>query len=109
MLFFLMIRLPPRSTLFPYTTLFRSTSEVSTRSTLRSDFDFRRHILAARARMRLSAHQEFGVRGIAGWSDGTLPPQRQFGIGGIGSVHGYEFKEATGDSLALLNVEYALG
>src|SRR6266536_5714671 len=26
--FFLMIRLPPRSTLFPYTTLFRSTSPV---------------------------------------------------------------------------------
>ena len=38
-----------------------------------------------------------------------MPPQRQFAIGGIGSVHGYEFKEAVGDSLALLNLEYALG
>src|SRR5256885_9407723 len=28
-IFFLMIRLPPRSTLFPYTTLFRSREEVS--------------------------------------------------------------------------------
>src|SRR5438132_5887991 len=28
-LFFLMIRLPPRSTLFPYTTLFRSLLEIS--------------------------------------------------------------------------------
>jgi outer membrane protein assembly factor BamA len=39
----------------------------------------------------------------------VLPPQRQFAIGGIGSVHGYEFKESVGDSMALLNFEYALG
>src|SRR5256885_11119991 len=32
--FFLMIRRPPRSTLFPYTTLFRSGSVVSTRDAL---------------------------------------------------------------------------
>src|ERR1035437_5952480 len=31
-LFFLMIRRPPRSTLFPYTTLFRSTWRTGTRS-----------------------------------------------------------------------------
>src|SRR2546427_13291187 len=35
MFFFLMIRRPPRSTLFPYTTLFRSTSFCSTGSTTR--------------------------------------------------------------------------
>src|SRR2546427_8707501 len=34
--FFLMIRRPPRSTLFPYTTLFRSISSRTMRSTLRS-------------------------------------------------------------------------
>src|SRR3972149_8001932 len=33
-LFFLMIRRPPRSTLFPYTTLFRSMSPSGTRVTL---------------------------------------------------------------------------
>src|SRR5207253_10492196 len=32
--FFLMIRQPPRSTLFPYTTLFRSPSQFATRRTL---------------------------------------------------------------------------
>src|ERR1051326_9334391 len=35
--FFLMIRRPPRSTLFPYTTLFRSSRERSGFSDLRSD------------------------------------------------------------------------
>jgi len=85
------------------------TSEISTPGTLRSDFDFSRHILSARGRLLVSPHQEVAARLIGGWSGGSLPPQRQFAIGGIGSVHGYEFKEAVGDSLALLNLEYALG
>src|SRR5262249_61150259 len=34
--FFLMIRRPPRSTLFPYTTLFRSTSRARSRASVRS-------------------------------------------------------------------------
>src|SRR5437773_12349996 len=37
-LFFLMIRRPPRSTLFPYTTLFRSRDRVTGRSRLLSVF-----------------------------------------------------------------------
>ena len=85
------------------------TSEISTPGTLRSDFDFSRHILSARGRRLVSPHQEVAARLIGGWSGGSLPPQRRFAIGGIGSVHGYEFKEAVGDSLALLNLEYALG
>jgi Surface antigen variable number repeat/Omp85 superfamily domain len=85
------------------------TSEVSTPGALRSDFDFRRHLVSARGRLPVSPHQEVAARLIAGWSGGTLPPQRQFAIGGIGSVHGYEFKEAVGDTLMLLNLEYALG
>ncbi len=84
-------------------------SEISAPGALGSDFDFQRHIVSARARLPLSLHQEFAVRAIGGWSDGILPPQRQFAIGGIGSVHGYQFKEAVGDSLALVNLEYAVG
>jgi Surface antigen variable number repeat/Omp85 superfamily domain len=85
------------------------TSEISTPDALGSDFDFRRHILAARAELPLSAYQDFNARAIAGRSGGVLPPQRQFAIGGIGSVHGYGFKEQVGDSLALFNLEYSLG
>jgi hemolysin activation/secretion protein len=85
------------------------TSEIAGAGALGGDFDFRRHIVSARARTRLSPHQDFGVRAIGGWSDGVLPPQRQFAVGGIGSVHGYGFKEATGDTLQLLNLEYLLG
>jgi len=84
------------------------TTEISTPG-LQSDFDYRRHILAVRAEMPMSRHQDFNLRAIGGWSEGVLPPQRQFGVGGIGTVPGYPFKYQVGDSLALLNMEYTLG
>ena len=84
------------------------TSEISTPG-LGSDFDFHRHILSGRAAFPLSAHEELRARAIGGWSGGTQLPQRQFSLGGIGSVHGYGFKEATGTSMLLLNLEYAVG
>lgn len=85
------------------------TSELSAPDAFNSDFDFRRHVISARYRKPLSPHQDFGIRGIGGWSAGVLPPQRLFAVGGIGSVHGYDFKESIGTSLALVNLEYALG
>ena len=84
------------------------TSEIST-PTLNSDFDFKRHIISGRAWFALSPHQNFGVRAIGGWSNGVLPPQRQFAIGGIGTVLGYDFQQEVGDSMTLLNLQYALG
>jgi hypothetical protein len=84
------------------------TSEISTPA-LNSDFDFKRHIISGRAWFALSPHQNFGVRAIGGWSNGVLPPQRQFAIGGIGSVIGYDFKQEVGDSMALVNLQYSLG
>jgi hypothetical protein len=85
------------------------TSEISAAGAFDSDFAFRRHIVSARSRVMLSPHQQFGVRAIGGWSEGTLPPQRQFAVGGLGSVHGYDFKQQVGDTLALVNLEYELG
>jgi surface antigen-like variable number repeat protein len=85
------------------------TSEISSPGALDSDFDFSRHLVSARSRLMASPHQEVAARFIAGWSGGVLPPQRQFAIGGVGSVHGYDFKSAVGDTLALINLEYGLG
>jgi hypothetical protein len=82
-------------------------SELSAPGALASDFDFSRHVVSARARQQVTRHQSVGARLMGGWSGGTLPPQRAFGLGGIGSVHGYQFKEAVGGSLALVNLEYA--
>src|SRR5262245_5677479 len=85
------------------------TSELSAPDALDSDFEYRRHIISGRVRAAVSPHQEVGARAIGGWSQGVLPPQRQFGIGGIGSVHGWPFKVSVGDTMALMNFEYAVG
>jgi len=85
------------------------TSELSPPNALASDFDFMRHIVSGRVRAQISEHQEVGARAIGGWSQGVLPPQRMFAIGGIGSVHGWPFKASVGDTMALMNFEYALG
>ena len=85
------------------------TSEIASPDALGGDFDFRRHVITGRARALISEHQNVGIRAIRGWSGGTLPPQRLFAAGGIGSVHGYEFKEQVGAALTLVNVEYELG
>src|SRR2546429_5976701 len=51
--FFLMIRRPPRSTLFPYTTLFRSRIQVQERA-VASDFDsVRSPVRTNHARLRI--------------------------------------------------------
>ncbi len=83
------------------------TTEV-TGPALGGDFDFRRYILDARRYSRLSPHQSLAARLIAGRSDGTLPPQHLFALGGVGSIRGYPFKQADGGGMVLANVEYRL-
>jgi outer membrane protein assembly factor BamA len=72
------------------------------------DFDYTRHVLSARGWMPLGPRQRLGARAIGGWSDGDLPVQREFAVGGFGSVRGYSFKEARGREMALVNLEYGL-
>lgn len=85
------------------------TSEIAGRGELGGDFAFNRHIVHGRGRLPLSRHEEVALRVLHGWASGSLPVQRRFAAGGIGSVHGYRFKEAIGDQLTQLNAEYALG
>jgi hypothetical protein len=69
-------------------------------------FDFSRHVINVRGRRELSPSQSVGARVMGGFSDGVLPPQRLFALGGIGSVRGYSFKEAAGEGMLLLNAEF---
>ena len=69
------------------------------------DFDFSRHVLNARTWVQTSPSRTLSGRAIIGFSNGILPPQRIFALGGIGSVHGYSFKEAQGERMLLLNGE----
>lgn len=80
------------------------TSEVAGRA-LEGDAKFDRHILNARGYLQLGSRSLFAARGLFGWSNDP-PLERQFAIGGIGTVHGYSFKEAAGSGLTLINAEY---
>ncbi|MGE5813687.1 MAG: BamA/TamA family outer membrane protein [Acidobacteriota bacterium] len=84
------------------------TSEIA-RTGFGGDFSFSRHIANARAYVPLSAAQRIRARLIVGGSTGALPTQRFFALGGIGSVHGYSFKESAGTGMVLGNIEYFLG
>jgi outer membrane translocation and assembly module TamA len=84
------------------------TTEIARRS-FGGDFEFTRHIANVRAYVPLSPAQELRGRLIVGTSSGTLPPQRWFALGGIGSVHGYGFKESAGERMVLGNIEYLVG
>lgn len=83
------------------------TSEIAGRA-MGGDYEFTRHILNVRGATLLGRRQSVAARGIFGWSDGTLPIERQFGVGGVGSVRAYKFKESVGSRMMLFNADYAL-
>jgi len=82
------------------------TSEIAGHG-LKGDADFGRHIVQARSYVPIGERTQVSLRGLFGFSNGSLPVERTFAIGGIGSVHGYRFKEAAGGTgMTLLNAEY---
>lgn len=80
------------------------TSEIAGRG-LGGDARFDRHIVNARGHLPLSRRAQLSMRGLFGFSNGQLPVERVFALGGIGSVHGYGFKEAVGTGMVLVNTE----
>ena len=71
-----------------------------------SDFNFNLyHFTIVRYNQLLSNHNlDFRLEGA--FSDGPLPRQRLLYLGGVGTLHGYDFKEFVGDNTLLFNVEY---
>ena len=72
------------------------------------DYDFTRHILNARTVVPIGSFQSIAARALLGWSDGDLPLEREFALGGLGSVRGHPFKASAGTGMSLFNAEYAL-
>src|SRR2546430_16486247 len=81
--FFLMIRRPPRSTLFPYTTLFRSAGE---------EPRARREGIAADAGVAAGADRRRGHEGAADHHQGRRP-----GLGGGAGRHAREAERREGE------------
>ena len=74
---------------------------------LDGSFDFRRLIGALRGRHSQGNHR-IDVRILAGGSDGELPRQKQFAVGGAGTLRGYPFKHFRGERFALGTLEWSI-
>ena len=75
---------------------------------LQSDFDFTLYRFKLARYNRLSKNQFLDFRLAGGLSDDSLPRQRLFYLGGLGTLRGYGFKEFVGDNMLLFNMEYRL-
>ena len=77
----------------------------SSQPALRSDFDFTRYQLHLRYAHPLGSHH-IRARAIGSFATAALPIQRQFAIGGPGTLNGYPLYEFAGDRGILANVEF---
>ncbi len=73
---------------------------------LNSDFDFNLYHFTIVRYNQLLSHHNLDFRLEGAFSDRPLPRQRLLYLGGIGTLHGYDFKEFVGDNTLLFNVEY---
>ena len=72
------------------------------------DFDFNRYTAEVRLYERMMYDEGLMLRLLAGTSDGALPFQKNFEIGGISTLRGFSYKEFSGTRMVLANVEYKL-
>ena len=75
---------------------------------LNSDFDFNLYHLTIVRYNQLRSNHNLDFRLEGAFSDGPLPRQRLLYLGGVGTLHGYDFKEFVGDNTLLFNVEYRI-
>lgn len=70
------------------------------------DFDYSRLRASVRTLHRFSRRALVRARAIGGSTrEGTLPPQKAWSVGGIGTLRGYDYKAFTGDQFFVANAE----
>ena len=73
---------------------------------LKSDFDFNLYHFTIVRYNQLRSNHNLDFRLEGAFSDGPLPRQRLLYLGGVGTLHGYDFKEFVGDNTLLFIMEY---
>jgi hemolysin activation/secretion protein len=77
---------------------------------LGGDFTYSRALGDVRSVLRLSPASSVTVRLVAGsGTQGTLPAQKRFGLGGVDGLRAHDLNALRGDQLALAQAEYTLG
>ncbi|HET9313983.1 MAG TPA: BamA/TamA family outer membrane protein, partial [Vicinamibacteria bacterium] len=85
-----------------------ATFEVADEDGLGGDFTFHRLVAQVRGAHTLSPRQTLFGRVLLGFGGGSLPSQRRFALGGMGTLRGRDTKAfADGDRVALVTAEYA--
>jgi cytoskeletal protein CcmA (bactofilin family) len=79
-----------------------------TKKSLKSDFEFDRYVADIRRYQPLGRYDNFNVRMRAGSSDGVLPIQKTFDMGGLGTLPAFPFKGETGNRMLLMNAELVI-
>ena len=75
---------------------------------LNSDFDFNLYHFTIVRYNQLRSNHNLDFRLEGAFSDRPLPRQRLLYLGGVGTLHGYDFKEFVGDNTLLFNMEYRI-
>lgn len=69
-------------------------------------FDFNSYTLDLRRYQPISRYNNLNIRLRGSSATGEMPPQKQFELGGLGTLPAYRFKEFSGNRLILVNAEY---
>jgi hypothetical protein len=81
-----------------------TTFEIASSDAPGGDVTFHRWIAQLRGG-RIVGPLSFDARLLGGLAGGTVPPQKVFALGGLGTLRGYAFKEFTGEQMLLGTLE----
>lgn len=71
-----------------------------------SDFAFNRYVADFRRYQPLGRYDNLNLRFRVGTSEGNLPLQKTYEIGGLGTLPAYAFKDEMGNRMLLMNAEF---
>ena len=71
-------------------------------------FEFDQYIIDIRRLQPLGRYDNFNIRIRAGSASGTLPIQKTYELGGIGTLEGYPLKSEVGNRMLLINAEFII-
>jgi len=73
-----------------------------------SDFDFDQYLFDIRRFQPLGRYESFNMRVRVGTSNGIIPIQKGYELGGLGTMSAFPFKSDIGNQMLLVNMEFIL-
>lgn len=74
----------------------------------KGDYNFNRYLIDLRRYQQISRYDDINIRLRFATSEGQLPLQHLYEIGGISTLPAYSYKEFIGNRLLLSNIEYII-